>query len=389
MEFGVFAQLFVPKFERAVDPQAEHKRIMRNVEVAKAADRTASSTCGARSTTSSTSTRHMPGPEAFLSFCAAQTERVHLGSAIFNITPPVNKPARVAENVALLDHLTEQPLRVRHRPGLVDHRGVRLRHRRHQRDQGDVARDDREIPKMWKDGQYSYEGTYFRMPEREVFPKPHGPLAPAPCGWRPAAPDVHRGRRARPRRVLLHQRRRRADRAARRQLQGRRSPTPRRSATTSTTTSWASPTCSAWRTGSKAFEVAVQHGHELLHEPRVPLARQHPEARRASRSGPTSSPSPRPSRSRRCRPSGFVVVGDPDDCAKAMQQWDDIGVDQLTFSPTTNTLPTEVVVAVDGAVRRARSSRSSTRTRCTPPPATASGGSRGRAPTTTRATSVG
>jgi alkanesulfonate monooxygenase SsuD/methylene tetrahydromethanopterin reductase-like flavin-dependent oxidoreductase (luciferase family) len=42
---------------------------------------------------------------------------------------------------------------------------------------------------------------------------------------------------------------------------------------------------------------------------------------------------------------GYIVVGDPDDCAKAIQRWADIGVDQLTFSPTTNTLSTEQVVA--------------------------------------------
>ena len=38
MEFGVFAQLFVPQFERDRDPNAEHLRIFRNVEIAKAAD---------------------------------------------------------------------------------------------------------------------------------------------------------------------------------------------------------------------------------------------------------------------------------------------------------------------------------------------------------------
>jgi len=41
---------------------------------------------------------------------------------------------------------------------------------------------------------------------------------------------------------------------------------------------------------------------------------------------------------------GYAVVGDPDDCAKAIQQWIDIGVDQLTFSPTTNTLSLETIV---------------------------------------------
>src|SRR3546814_18661549 len=48
----------------------------------------------------------MPGPEAFLCHCSAITGQVHLGSAIFNITPKVNKPVRIAENVALLDHLS-------------------------------------------------------------------------------------------------------------------------------------------------------------------------------------------------------------------------------------------------------------------------------------------
>ena len=41
---------------------------------------------------------------------------------------------------------------------------------------------------------------------------------------------------------------------------------------------------------------------------------------------------------------GFVIVGDPDDCANGVQKWADEGFDQLTFSPTTNTLPTDVVV---------------------------------------------
>ena len=45
------------------------------------------------------------------------------------------------------------------------------------------------------------------------------------------------------------------------------------------------------------------------------------------------------------RPAATSSVGDPDDCVRAMQRWADIGVDQTDFSPTTNTLPTDVVVA--------------------------------------------
>src|SRR4029450_1889975 len=44
------------------------------------------------------------------------------------------------------------------------------------------------------------------------------------------------------------------------------------------------------------------------------------------------------------RAEGYIAVGDPDDCPRSVQRWVDLGFDQLTFSPTTNTLPTEGVV---------------------------------------------
>src|SRR4029453_2912720 len=97
MEFGIFAQLFVPKFERANDPEAEHKRILRNVEVAKVADESGLKYVWCPQHHFLDEYSHMPGPEAFLAFCAAQTERIHLGSAIFNITAAVTKPQRGAE----------------------------------------------------------------------------------------------------------------------------------------------------------------------------------------------------------------------------------------------------------------------------------------------------
>ena len=49
----------------------------------------------------------MPAPEVFLSFVGARTERIHLGTAITNTTPPVNHPARIAERAAMLDQLSE------------------------------------------------------------------------------------------------------------------------------------------------------------------------------------------------------------------------------------------------------------------------------------------
>ena len=109
MEFGLFVQAHVPRHEMEADPVgAEHRRLMRELELAVALrPRTVSSTSGRSSTTSSRSTRTSRRPRSSCPYVAARTERLHVGSAIYNITPPVNHPARIAERVAMLDHLSE------------------------------------------------------------------------------------------------------------------------------------------------------------------------------------------------------------------------------------------------------------------------------------------
>jgi alkanesulfonate monooxygenase SsuD/methylene tetrahydromethanopterin reductase-like flavin-dependent oxidoreductase (luciferase family) len=84
---------------------------------------------------------HLSANESFLAFAAAQTKNIHLGSGIINLTPPVNHPARIAERVAMLDHLSEGRFEFGHRSGLVDHRAAGLRHRGPGADPGDGGRD--------------------------------------------------------------------------------------------------------------------------------------------------------------------------------------------------------------------------------------------------------
>src|SRR5207244_966226 len=50
---------------------------------------------------------HLSAPEVFLGYLACATERIHLGSGIFNLNPTINHPMRLAERVAMLDHLTD------------------------------------------------------------------------------------------------------------------------------------------------------------------------------------------------------------------------------------------------------------------------------------------
>ena len=79
MEFGIFAQLVVPRFERDKDPNAEHKRIMRNVECSLAAERSGLKYVWCPEHHFLDEYSHMPGPEVFLSYVGARTERIHLG----------------------------------------------------------------------------------------------------------------------------------------------------------------------------------------------------------------------------------------------------------------------------------------------------------------------
>src|SRR4051794_31641338 len=107
MEFGIFVQAHLPESEQQADPRgAEHTRLIGEVEVAQLADATGWKYLWATEHHFLTEYSHLSANEVFLGYVAALTERIHIGSGIFNIPPPVNHPARVAERVAMLDHLS-------------------------------------------------------------------------------------------------------------------------------------------------------------------------------------------------------------------------------------------------------------------------------------------
>src|SRR5881398_1630546 len=108
MEFGLFVQAHVPRHEVEVDPAgAEHMRLLREVELAEACDRHGFKYVWSVEHHFLEEYSHLSASEIVLPFIAARTTRIHVGSAIWNLTPPVNHPARVAERVAMLDHLSE------------------------------------------------------------------------------------------------------------------------------------------------------------------------------------------------------------------------------------------------------------------------------------------
>ena len=194
---------------------------------------------------------HQPAPEVFLSWVAARTKRIHVGTAITNITAAVNHPARVAERIATS---TTSPRGASSSAPAAARRGRvgRLRHPVGGRDQADVARVAGADPAHVARRAVLVRGQVLPDAQAQRAAEAVLEAAPAHVGRVLEPADVHRGRRARPRRAVLHVRhaerdRRRSSRATRTPSSAARS----RSAATSTTTSPSPPTCSACTTATR------------------------------------------------------------------------------------------------------------------------------------------
>jgi len=342
MEFGLFAQLFVPKYERAVNPNAEHDRIMRNVEVGVAADRAGIKYVWCPEHHFLDEYSHMPGPEVYLSYIAAQTERVHVGSAIFNITAKVNHPARVAETVALLDHVTKGRFEFGTGRGssTTEVYGFDIDDLNETTAMWDES--IREIPKMWKPGQYEFEGKYFRMPPREVFPKPYGAAHPAMWVAAGSPPTFAKaGEMGLGAFCFTHGTPDKIEPLIRSYKDAVSNATPVGDYVNDNLMVVTNMVCMENR--EDAFEAAVASGmnyytslqmHWLDNIPKPP---NYPV-------WPDRIPEPTVDQLKKAAEIGMVVVGDPDDCAKAIRRWEDIGADQLCFSPTTNNMDQQTII---------------------------------------------
>ncbi len=175
MEFGIFSQMHVPIGDD------EHSRFMRELEVAEAVDSVGFKYDWAPEHHFLQHYSHQPAPEVFLSYVAARTKQLHVGHAINNITAPVNHPARVAERIATLDHLSEGRVEFGTGRGSssTEWGGFAIPSLAETKPMWRESLE--QIPEMWKDEPYSFEGKYFRMPERNVLPKPFS--KPNPPIW--------------------------------------------------------------------------------------------------------------------------------------------------------------------------------------------------------------
>jgi alkanesulfonate monooxygenase SsuD/methylene tetrahydromethanopterin reductase-like flavin-dependent oxidoreductase (luciferase family) len=186
MEFGLFMGGYVAQSLKDADPiGAEHDRIMSEVRLAEVGDQHNWKYSWWTEHHFLEEYSHISANEVVMPWVAARTRQMHIGSGIINITPPVNHPARVAERVAMLDHISNGRFEFGTGRGssTIEQRGFGI----DDPDETKAMFDEviGEFKKMWRQDRYAFDGKYFTLPERNVLPKPH--VLPHPPMWVAAA----------------------------------------------------------------------------------------------------------------------------------------------------------------------------------------------------------
>jgi alkanesulfonate monooxygenase SsuD/methylene tetrahydromethanopterin reductase-like flavin-dependent oxidoreductase (luciferase family) len=186
MEFGIFIQAYTPQFRREVDPDAEHHAIMNDLELVQAADRAGFKYMWATEHHFLDEYSHLSANDVVLGYLAHATQRIHLGSGIFNPLAQVNHPAKVAERVAMLDHLSDGRFEFGTGRGAGSHEILGFLHRDGITDtsatKGMWEETIGEFAKMWLQEEYEgFEGKWWSLPPRKVLPKPW--KKPHPALW--------------------------------------------------------------------------------------------------------------------------------------------------------------------------------------------------------------
>jgi hypothetical protein len=99
VEFGLFIQGYVPAFRRERDPDAEHHAFLNEVAAVEAADRAGFKYVWLTEHHFLDEYSHLSANDVMAGYLAHATERIHIGSGIFNPLPQVHHPATVAEKV--------------------------------------------------------------------------------------------------------------------------------------------------------------------------------------------------------------------------------------------------------------------------------------------------
>lgn len=341
MEFGLFIGGWVPDYLDGRNDAYEHERLINETRIAEAGDRSNWKYVWVTEHHFLSEYSHISANEIVMPHILARTDRIRVASGIINVTPPVNHPARIAERVAMLDHLSG---------GRFDFGTGRGSSTTEQGGFGindpDLTKEmfDEVMPefrKMWAQDSYSFDGRFFSMPERNILPKPY--VKPHPPMWVAAGnPDTFEKAAKLGLGVICF---------------------------TGGNPEKMRPLVELYKETIKDAEPVGDYVNDNVAISTSFMCLEDGDAARdwmtKSRNGrqqslvfkyldtfpkppgipewPNEIPDPTLEQLAIGREKGASIVGTPDDCAEVLQKWEAIGVDQLIMGPTGSAWPYELV----------------------------------------------
>ena len=174
MEFGVFLNGYIPG-PAAHDTELEHTELMREAEYVIFADKHNWKYAWLGEHHSLTEYSHMSAPEVVMGWIASQTDYIHLSSGINSLSPRKEHPVRYAERAAMLDHFTNNRYEWGTGRGAGSHELASFNIMDPSTTKSEWEEVIREVPRMWEQEDYSYEGEHFIVPTpHNILPKPYG-----------------------------------------------------------------------------------------------------------------------------------------------------------------------------------------------------------------------
>jgi alkanesulfonate monooxygenase SsuD/methylene tetrahydromethanopterin reductase-like flavin-dependent oxidoreductase (luciferase family) len=174
MEFGVFLNGYIPG-PGAHDTEWEHRQLLREAEYAVFADKHHWKYAWFGEHHALTEYSHMSAPEVAMGYVAAQTDYIHLGSAITSLSPRKEHPVRYAERAAMLDHFTNNRFEWGTGRGAGSHELAAFNILDKDSTKAEWDEVVREVPRMWEQIDYSHDGDHFTVPTpHNILPKPYG-----------------------------------------------------------------------------------------------------------------------------------------------------------------------------------------------------------------------
>ena len=341
LEFGLFLGGYVPRLMSGNPVFSEHDRIMSELRLCEVADQHAWKYAWFTEHHFLTEYSHISANEVLMPYIAGRTERIHVGSGIINITPPVNHPARVAERVAMIDHISGGRFEFGTGRGssTTEQAGFGITDPELTKEMFDEVMP--EFRKMWSQDSYSFDGRFFSMPERNVLPKPY--VKPHPPMWVAAGnPDTFEKaaklglgvlcftggspEKMKPLVDLYKETIKDADPVG-------DFVNDNVAITTSFMCLEDGDAARDWMTRSRngrQQSLVFKYLDTFPKPPGVP-------------DWPVEIPDPPLEQLAVGAEKGTSIVGTPDECAEILQKWEAIGVDQLIMGPTGSTYPYEVV----------------------------------------------